>query len=457
MDAAAVIDIKPDSKVSAGDDAPSSMIISGSKHRYILVILFLTYTLSFLDRQVITILAEYIKRDLHISNFQLGMLTGLTFAVFYTFLGIPIAGLAERRSRPAIIAVSMALWSGFTVLSGRAGSFLVMAIARLGVGFGEAGCNPSAHSMIADITPLEKRGSALAFYSLGVTVGSILGAVMGGAIADSFGWRAAFYVAGAPGLVLALAVVLTVKEPRSRLLAAAASRPKPPSFGQTLKLLADKPTFWLLALAAGLLSLVGYGHAAFAAPFMLRVHGVEIAQLAHRFHLGPLTFLALAGTATAGVGALIGTTLGGVLAAAAGKRDRRALMRVPAAAAFLAFPIIFLLYTVKSAVLCLALGVFPNMLGTLWYGPGYATAQSVVASPSRPTAAAILLFVINLIGLGLGPITVGALNDLLAGPQFGLGQAEGVRWAMILSASVGLVAGVLFWLARRTIRRDLVD
>lgn len=438
--------------------ATPGMIVTGWRHRYILIVLLATYSLSFLDRQVITILAESIKRDLKISNFQLGMLTGLAFAMFYTVLGIPIAGLAERRSRPWIIAICMALWSGFTVLSGRANGFLVMAIARVGVGFGEAGCNPSAHSLIADITPLERRGSALAFYSLGITIGSILGGVLGGAIADAYGWRTAFFVAGAPGLVLALVIVLTIKEPRHALAAATARRAdRPPGFVTTLAVLRTKRTFWLLALATGLLSLVGYGHAAFSAPFMLRNHGPEVAALARRFHLGPLTFLAVAGSLTGGVGALTGTVLGGVLADVAGRRDRRGLVSVPAVAALTSFPIIFVILTVKSAALCLALGVFPNLLGTLWYGPVFATAQSVAPSPSRPTTAAIFLFILNLIGLGLGPITVGALTDLLAGAPFGFGQAEGVRWAMVLSAFSVIVAGGLFWIARGTVRQDIVD
>src|SRR4029079_12109446 len=162
---------------TAPETLPVVPSIRGLKHRYILLMLLGAYTLSFLDRQVVTILAELIKKDLHISNLELGMLTGLAFAVFYTFLGIPIARLAERRSRPWIIAISMALWSGFTVWSGRAQNFTVLALARVGVGFGEAGCNPCAHSLIADITPPERRASALAFYSLGVPIGTILGLI----------------------------------------------------------------------------------------------------------------------------------------------------------------------------------------------------------------------------------------------------------------------------------------
>lgn len=432
--------------------------VSGVKHRYILLLLLGAYTLSYLDRQVVTILAESIKRDLHISNLQLGMLTGLAFALFYTFLGIPIARQAERTSRPLIIAGSMALWSGFTVLSGRATNFATMAFARLGVGFGEAGCNPSAHSLIADITPPERRGSALAFYSLGVPIGTILGLVVGGGVADAYGWRMAFMVAGAPGLILAAIIALTIREPRSHIAAhLAAHALATRSFAQTLRELQPKRTFWLMAAAAGLLAFVGYGHASFSTPFFLRNHGPAIAIIAHHFGLGPLAFLGIAGALTTGVGGLIGTWLGGQLADKAAARDKRAYMSLPAIATLASVPFIYFIYTVRSPILALGLGLFPALLQTLWYGPVYATAQSVVSPASRPTTAAILLFILNMIGLGLGPMCVGALNDLLAGPAFGLGQGEGVRWALILSASVLLVAAGLFWWARDTVREDIIS
>jgi predicted MFS family arabinose efflux permease len=443
---------------TAPETLPVVPSIRGLKHRYILLMLLGAYTLSFLDRQVVTILAELIKKDLHISNLELGMLTGLAFAVFYTFLGIPIARLADRRSRPLIIAASMALWSGFTVLSGRATSFGVMALARLGVGFGEAGCNPCAHSMIADITPPEKRASALAFYSLGVPIGTMLGLVLGGVIADAYGWRVAFMIAGAPGLALAAVIALTIKEPRTQVAADIQARAvSMPSLRQTLKELQAKRTFWLIAIAAGLLAFVGYGHGAFGVPFFLRVHGAEVAALAHNFGLGPQGFLGIAGALSTGIGGLVGTWLGGFLADRAAARDKRAYMSVPAIAGLLSLPFIFLIYTVESPALALALGFIPALLNTLWYGPVYATAQSVVRPQSRATAAAILLFVLNMIGLGLGPMSVGALNDLLAGPMIGLGESEGIRWAMLLTGTVILISVALFWRARDTVREDIVS
>jgi predicted MFS family arabinose efflux permease len=413
--------------------------------------------MSFLDRQVVTILAEPIKKELQIANWQLGLLTGLAFAIFYTFLGIPIARIAERRSRPIVIAISMTLWSAFTLLSGRAMSFTVMALARVGVGFGEAGCNPCAHSMIADITPPERRASALAFYSLGVPIGSMLGLILGGVVADHYGWRFAFMIAGLPGLLLALVIALTIREPRTHLAAHLEARAvSTPSFAATLKELQGKRTFWLIAVAAGLLAFVGYGHAAFSAPFFLRVHGAEVTRLANIFGLGPLGFLGIAGALSSGIGGIVGTWLGGFLADRAAARDRRSYMSVPAIAGLIWLPFVAMIYLTDNTALAIGIGFIPALLGTLWYGPVYATAQSVVRPQSRATAAAILLFVLNLIGLGGGPICVGALNDLLA-DRFGMGQAEGVRWAILLSSLLVLVSVALFWKARDTVREDIIS
>ena len=438
--------------------APAPTAMTGLRHRYILILLLGAYTLSFLDRQVVNILVESIKHDLKISNFQLGMLTGLAFAMFYTFLGIPIARQADRRSRPLIIAGAMTLWSGFTVLSGLASNFATMAVARLGVGFGEAGCNPCAHSLIADITPPERRGSALAFYSLGVPIGTMLGLVLGGGVADAGGWRMAFMVAGAPGLILAGVIALTVREPRSQIAAHVTARAlEARSLGQTVGELRGKRTFWLMAGAAGLLAFAGYGAASFSIPFFIRIHGAEVTALARRFGMGPLVFLGLSGALTTGIGGLLGTWSGGWLADKAAARDKRAYMSIPAIASLASVPFIYLIYLVKSPVLALSLGLFPAFLQTLWYGPVYATGQSVVSPQSRATTAAILLFTLNMIGLGFGPMCVGLLNDFLAGPPFRLGQGEGVRWALIISGAVTILAAGLFWLARDTVREDIIS
>ncbi len=415
-----------------------------------LALLAAAYALSFLDRQIVNILSEAIKKDLGISNLQLGMLTGLAFAIFYTVLGIPIAHVAGRRSRPLIIAGSIALWSAFTILSGWATGFAFMAVARLGVGIGEAGCNPCAHSLIADTVPSERRASALSLYALGLPIGTMLGLAFGGLVADAFGWRTAFLLAGAPGLVLAAVIALTIEEPRAVSSRSAAGT----SLRGALRELRGKRSFWLAALATGLLAFVGYGHGVFFAPFYLRVHGAQIAALAQQFGLGPQGFLGIAGALTSGLGSFIGTWLGGVIADKASVRDKRSHMAIPAVAAALSLPVVVTMYCADNAALALALGMIPMMLNALWYGPVYATAQGVVSPQNRAASAAILLFVMNLIGLGLGPICVGALNDRL-GAQFG--EVEGIRWALLLSAGAILASSALFWRARDALVADLTS
>jgi predicted MFS family arabinose efflux permease len=435
----------------------SAAPVSRSYRVYALWILLLAYILSFLDRQVVTILAEPIKHDLKLKDWHLGALTGLAFAAFYTFLGIPIARLAERWNRPFIIGGSLALWSGFTILSGQAQNFVQMLLARLGVGFGEAGCNPCAHSLIADTTPREKRASALAFYSLGVPIGSLLGLIMGGLIADAYGWRMAFLVAGAPGLVLAVIAVLTLKEPRRQLSAEAlAQAERAPPFPKALAELLTKRTFWLIAVSTGILAFVGYGHGAFMSSFFLRNHGDQLAQVAAGFGMKPLGFLSISLGLITGVSGMAGTFAGGQIADHFAKRDHRGYVSVPAVAALLALPVFYFIFTVDNPIVALFLLAIPNFLNTLWYGPVYATAQSVVQPHTRSTAAAVLLFVLNMIGLGLGPLCVGMISDAFA-TAGGMGEAEGVRWAMIVSAYTSVISVVLFWMARKTIREDMVS
>ena len=438
---------------------PSPVInpVSTGYRRYALWVLLIIYTLNFLDRQVVNILAEPIKRDLGLADWQLGMMTGLAFAIFYTVLGIPIARMAETKNRPMIIGVSVAVWSGFTVLCGFTQNFWQLILARIGVGVGEAGCTPPAHSLITDYVPREKRASAIAFYSIGTPLGTLAGMAMGGLVADAYGWRVAFMVAGAPGLLFALVAIFTLIEPRRQLAADLAARAvNQISFAAALAVLATKKTFWLVAFAASIKAFVGYGHAPFTASFFFRNHGVELAQTAALFGLKSAGFLGLALGLIGGTAGVIGAWLGGVLADKLGAKDLRAYVVVPAIASVITIPFFIVAVSLDSAVAAGLLLVVPALLGTLWYGPVYATAQSIVDPAMRATASAVLLFIINLVGLGLGPLAVGALSDLLAGPM-GLGEAQGVRWALIVSSLFGLIAFVLFWLARKTIREDMVS
>ncbi|WP_029915479.1 MFS transporter [Caulobacter sp. UNC358MFTsu5.1] len=437
---------------------PSPVInpVSSGYRRYALWVLLIIYTLNFLDRQVVNILAEPIKRDLHLADWQLGMMTGLAFAIFYTVLGIPIARLAETKNRPFIIGASVAAWSAFTVLCGFTQNFWQLILARIGVGVGEAGCTPPAHSLITDYVPKDKRAGAIAFYSIGTPLGTLAGMAMGGLVADAYGWRVAFMVAGAPGVLFALIAAFTLVEPRRQLAADIAARAASKiSFGAALAVLATKKTFWLIALAASIKAFVGYGHAPFTASFFFRVHGAEVAELAARFGLKSAGFLGLALGLIGGTAGVIGAWLGGLLADRLGAKDLRAYVIVPAIASLVTIPFYILAVSVGSPMAAIGVLTIPVLLGTLWYGPVYATAQSIVDPAIRATASAVLLLIINLIGLGLGPVAVGALSDLLAGPA-GLGEAQGVRWALILSTLLGLVAFGLFWAARKTIREEMV-
>jgi MFS family permease len=443
----------------APDVVPDEAVpLSDSYRRYAMWMLLLVYILNFVDRQVINILAEPIKRDLGLSDTALGMMSGLAFAVFYTVLGLPIARLADRSNRPVIIAIALAVWSGFTVLCGLAQNFVHLVLARIGVGIGEAGCTPPAHSLISDMHPKEKRASALAFYSMGTPIGAVLGMAVGGLVADAYGWRMAFIVCGVPGVLMALIVGFTMIEPRSRKLASGLKAAVAPTvkFGTVLGILVRKKTFWLVSGAAAVKAFIGYGHAPFTASFFFRNHTQEIAEMAAFFGLQSTGFLGLCLGLVSGVGAVLGVYIGGQIADHYGKTDYRAWMSIPGIASVVVIPLFVAGMLAPSAFVAIAIFGVTAALSSLWYGPVYATAQSIAPAHMRATAAAIILFIINLVGLGLGPALVGLLSDVL-NVHAGFGPAEGIRWALIISGMVGLLAGLFFWMARSSIREDMAD
>src|SRR5579871_53755 len=444
-------------------DAAGITPLRAGVRRYVLALLTIAYTLSFLDRQMLSILVEPIETDLRISDAAMGLLTGPVFVIFYTFLGIPIAWIADRWSRPAIVAVALTVWSVFTALCGAASGFVVLAFARLGVGFGEAGCNPSAHSLIADISTPQQRGSGLSFYSLGVPIGTLLGLAVGGLIADigPHGWRVAFLAAATPGIILALVFALTVREARPARglggapLSAAIAQPFS-DFADTLGALRGKPTFWFMALASGFSAFVGYAHLFFTASFFLRCHPADIAAIGATLGLKSKGFLGPALGLMIGVGGFTGTLIGGWIADRAAARDRRAFATIPGATAILVVPVYFVIFTIPNTLVALALVFIPSVVSTIWYGAVYSTAQSVVAPHRRATAAALLLLILNLIGLGLGPPFLGAASDFLAKTEH-LGAAEGLRWAMIVTGCFSLVCGGFFFAARGRLQADVVS
>jgi MFS family permease len=368
--------------------------------------------------------------------------------------------MAERRNRSIIIGCSVAAWSAFTALCGIAQNFWQLVLARIGVGVGEAGCTPPAHSLIADYTPKEQRASAMAFYSMGNPIGALLGVVIGGLVADAYGWRTAFLLVGLPGVALALLVLLTLVEPRikraAEVIRESNQQPDQPSFGEVLRELWHKRTFWLMALGVSIVAFIGYGHAPFGASFFLRVHGAEIEQLAAQFGLGPIGFVGLALGIILGVAAGLGVFLGGLIGDKFGGRDASAYMSIPGIAVLFTIPIYTVAMLLPTFLPIIPLLAVNSVLASLWQGPVYATVQNIAPAHMRATAASVFLFIANLIGLGLGPLAVGLASDILAGP-FGMGSAEGVRWALIGSQFLAIPAFICFWMARRTIGEELEE
>lgn len=425
------------------DPLPKASPLADPRIRVMLWTLFVVYTLNFLDRQVVAILAEPIKHDLNLSDTQIGLMTGLAFALFYTVLGIPIARYADSpaTSRVGLISISLAIWSAMTLVSGLAQNFAQLLLARIGVGVGEAGCTPAAHSLISDAVPSEKRASAIAFYGLGIPVGSLLGLIVGGVLNDAFGWRVAFMAVGVPGLLLALILGFIIKEPRHLAFTnAIAQAPRSPlSAIEALREVFGSRTFVLLAVAASVTAFLGYGKGVWTVILFIRSHGLSAGQT------GLLLGVVI------GLAGVIGTWLGGALADRFGKVDKRHILTGPAIGMMVAAPVLFAGYSVADWRLAIGLLVVPTMLNAAYYGPTYACVQGLVRPEARAMASAVMLFAQNLIGLGLGPLLFGMMSDAFR-PMAG---AESVRWVLYGAAWLGLIPSFFFWRASLRLRTDL--
>lgn len=378
---------------------------TATSYRYLVVwLLAVVYTLNFLDRQIVSILAEPIRKDLNLTDTQLGMLGGIAFALFYTTFGIPIGWLADRAPRVWIISAACALWSLFTALCGTATNFVQLALFRMGVGIGEAGGSPPSYSLISDYFKPEERGTALAIYSLGVPAGSMFGSALGGWIAAEHGWRMAFFVMGIPGLIMALILLLVVKEPKrgglDALAADGESHDKPPPIFTAIAGFFSNRTLVLTAIAAGLSAFVGYAALTWNPPFLMRVKGMSLTQVAAYYSL------------VLGITGMIGTFGAGWLVDKLSVKDRRWFAWVPAIAFAITIPFwIALLYapTWQIALACIAI---PALLNTCYLAPALAVVQNAVAPNRRTISGAVLLFILNLIGLGAGPVYVGRISDM---------------------------------------------
>jgi MFS family permease len=434
----------------------------GAYRRYVMVLLMVGCMLNFLDRGVINILAEPIKAELHLKNWQLGMLTGFYFALFYSVLSLPIGRWADKGNRSHVIAICIGAWSLFTVACGFARSYFQLALFRLLLGVGEAGGSPTSQALIADFTPQSRRTGAIAFYTLGIPLGSLIGLAFGGIVLDRYGWRVAFVVAGAPGLVVAAVAALTLREPKTTADGQPAAARTAPDFWPAVREILSKRSFVLLTLGGALVSFVNYANSAWIPSFFFRNHAAEIAVLAHAtsasfgVRLGPAGFLGPVLGLASGVAGVIGTLAGGWLTDWQARRSLSAYIWVQVVFTVLRLPFQALAMTAPSVAVAVgALFAQAICIGVAG-APAYASIQGLVQPRVRATAAAIFLLGLNLIGLGAGPVLVGAATDILA--SHGLGEGEGLRWSMLVAGEVVLVAAaVLIAAAGRTFKRDTVS
>jgi MFS family permease len=414
----------------------------------VMLLLMLIYTLNFFDRQILTILVEPIKADLGLSDGQIGAISGLAFALLYSVAGFPLARLADRTNRVYLIAGSLAVWSGFTILCGSTRNFTQMLLARVGVGVGEAGCTPAAHSLITDYVPRERRALALAMYQMGVPLGSLTGLAVGGILVSTLGWRSAFLFAGIPGLVLAVIVPFVMREPRRNAIAAAA--PQIP-FLEALRTLLGQRAFLLICIGSGLSAFAFYGQATFMGSLYLRTHAAQLAEAASAFAVPPTALLGILLGLMVGVCGGLGTFLGGLLSDRFARNSVAGYVRFGAIATISSAPLFAfapLAGDMRLSMIALGGGLFCQ---TMSYGPIYAAIQTLADPRMRGMAVAIQILFVNLIGLALGPLFVGMISDQLLASA---GPVQGLRIAMALVGVPMLVGGLMFARATTRMQRE---
>lgn len=402
----------------------------------VLVFLLLAYILNFLDRQILSILAQPIKKDLSLSDTEFGAIAGLAFALLYSFAGVPLSYLADRTSRSRVIALSLAIWSGFTALCGVAGGYWSMFLYRLGVGVGEAGGVAPSYALIADYFPPEKRGRALGIYSLGVPVGLGSGLLVGAYIATYINWRAAFLIMGGIGLLLVPFFLWVVKDvPRPAGLTSQVR------LGEVWAIVSRKPSFWLLAIAASLSSLCGYGLAVWVPSVLILSYDLTLLQ-AGQF-MGSLLL----------IGGVIGVLAGGHFADRLGHAEKSWYAKLPAFAWLIALPCFLFGLTTDNLWLAWPPLLIANAMNILWLGPIVTAVQNLVEPAKRATASSMFLLINNLVGLGVGPLLIGAISDSLKATY----GPDSLRYAAIGVVLFYGLAGAMALIASRFLTRDWVD
>ncbi len=404
-----------------------------------LALLFLVSFFNYMDRYMLAVLLPAIKADLQLSDTEIGFITGLAFTLFYATMGIPIARLADRYSRKNIIAIALSVWSAMTAVCGLAQNFAQLAVARIMVGVGEAGASPPSHSLIADLFPVEKRARALSVYSLGAPVGILVGFMLGGWITQLYGWRAALFTVGIPGILVALVVYRKLHEPERGAADGLARKAEVQPFWFSLKTLMSSPTFRHLSVGTGLYTVVWLGVVQWLPSFFTRSFGLEIGEVG--------TWLAI----ILSVSQIIGMLLGGWLADRLGAADLRWYVWVPSLAILVSTPMFVLTFLTQNPTVAFLSLFLPFMIGVMQGPPSFAVAQGLADVRMRAMAAALLLLITNLIGGGIGPQAVGIMSDYLATGY----QQDSLRYALLaVSLVFGLWSSLHYFLAGKTIRRE---
>ncbi len=440
--------------------------------RWVVFVLLLVAIFNFADRAILSVLAQPIKEDLHLTDTDLGLLQGLGFAILYSVLGVPLGMLAERVRRTWLLAGCIAVWSAMTVACGFATNFATMLLGRIGVGVGEAGAQPITNSLVSDHYPRNRRASVFALILLGSPLGFLLGQSAGGIIASHWGWREAFYVMGVPGLLVALLVMFTLREPPRGLVDQAPKTTAPaPSLMDVLRYLFAKRSFRHLLAGFVIASFTMNAIANFVLPFYLRGFDIPLATMGVLF--GMVSFFSNG----------IGMLLGGFGFDALGKRDIRWAMWGPALGMLIAMPIYFGAFISREIYLSLTCIFFANMALATFMAPTMASMQNMASPRMRATTTAITSLAIGVVGAGLGPTVVGILSDRFASSSFGMGDflascpggrgsdgigtaldvacltasTDGLRFALISVLGVFAWAAFHYWQAARTLGEDAYD
>jgi predicted MFS family arabinose efflux permease len=394
--------------------------MSGAARRYALALLVVVYTFNFIDRQILAILLPAIQAEFGINDSVLGFLAGSAFALFYATLGVPIALLADRWNRRNLIAIAVAVWSGMTALSGVAANVLQLALARIGVGIGEAGCSPPAHSMIADMYPPDQRSTAMGVFTLGISAGIMIAYLAGGWVAQNIGWREAFFIVGIPGLALALLVRVTIREPLRGQSEGRKDTDERTGIVAVATFLLGRRSFLHLAVGSGLAAFGGYAVISFFPTFLYRSHSMNLAEIG--VYLGFIV----------GMAGGIGFAGGGWIADRLGRRSQKYALWGVSAATIAGWFLLIPVYLVDDPYVALATLIVPTVFSNFYLATTFAQIQGLVKLRMRAVASALLLFILNMIGLGLGPQLTGILSDLLSP---GLG-AESMRYSLLIVACV---------------------